>query len=127
MRQGQCAVLIVEDDRDIRQAFAQTLEEEGFSAAQARHGREALELLRSALVPKLILLDLMMPVMDGWQFRIEQRRDPKLAEIPVVVVSADGSVQERLETMGVAGFLKKPVAFDDLLDIVRRFCAAHGD
>jgi CheY-like chemotaxis protein len=115
---------VVEDDRDIRLAFVQTLEEEGFSAAQARHGREALELLRSALVPRLILLDLMMPVMDGWQFRIEQRRDPKLAEIPVVVISADASVQERLETMGVAGFLKKPVAFDDLLDTVRRFCAA---
>jgi CheY-like chemotaxis protein len=124
MAPGTCAVLIVEDDRDIRRAFAQTLEEEGFSAAQARHGREALELLRSSLVPSVILLDLMMPVMDGWQFRIEQRRDPKIAEIPVVVISADASVQERLENMGVAGFLKKPVAFDDLLEMVRRFCPA---
>jgi CheY-like chemotaxis protein len=116
-------VLIVEDDREIRSAFAQTLEDEGITTFGARHGREALDLLRTATtLPKLILLDLMMPVMDGWQFRVEQRRDPKLADIPVIVISADGSVTERLRTMGVSGFLKKPVAFDDLMTLVRRHC-----
>jgi CheY-like chemotaxis protein len=116
-------VLIVEDDRDIRNAFAQTLEEEGYRTHGARHGKEALELLQTSLVlPKLILLDLMMPVMDGWQFRVEQKRDARLADIPVIVVSADGSVTDRLRAMGVSGFLKKPVAFDDLMSLVRRHC-----
>ncbi|HVY47095.1 MAG TPA: response regulator [Minicystis sp.] len=122
MNAPSCAVLIVEDDRDIRQAFAQTLAEEGYASAQARHGREALDMLRRGTAPRLILLDLMMPVMDGWQFRAEQRGDPDLATIPVVVVSADASAEDRLVTMGVAGFLRKPVMFDDLMATVRRFC-----
>ena len=74
------AVLIVDDDNDVRSALAELLEEEGFSVEGAANGREALALLRGGTVhPAVILLDLMMPGMDGWDFRHEQMRDPKLA------------------------------------------------
>ena len=83
------AVLLVEDDIDVREAVADTLDEAGYRVSPARNGQEALDMLRSGAVqPRVILLDLMMPVMDGWQFREEQLRDPALASIPVVALSA---------------------------------------
>jgi CheY-like chemotaxis protein len=117
-------VLIVDDDRVSRMLLGHIIAREfGGAITEALHGAEALEVLKRQSFD-FILLDLMMPVMDGWQFRVEQRRDPSLSEIPVVVVSADASVRDRLDTMGVAGFLKKPVTFDDLMGTVRRFCDA---
>src|ERR1700682_362753 len=85
------AALIVEDDASIREAIAEVLRSEGYEASSCGHGREALEYLRDGHHPDVILLDLMMPVMDGWEFRIEQRKDPALATIPVVALSADGT------------------------------------
>jgi CheY-like chemotaxis protein len=114
-------VLIVEDDRDIRLALAQFLGDEGFSTAQARNGREALEVLRSSPPPALILLDLMMPILDGWQFRAAQRADPALAAIPVLVITADSSAERDPSMQGIAGFLKKPLNVDELLEKVRCF------
>src|SRR5216684_2351169 len=85
---SQCPVLIVEDDDDLRDMMAQLLTIEGFRAVAVANGREALEHLQSAEKPDVILLDLMMPVMDGWEFRRRQKADPDLAQVPVIVLSA---------------------------------------
>ena len=91
------AILIVDDDNDVRSALSELLEEEGFSVKGAPNGREALALLRGGTVhPAVILLDLMMPGMDGWDFRSEQMRDPQLAAVPVVIVSASGFSRESI-------------------------------
>ncbi len=79
-----------------------------------------IERLRTMPPPSLILLDLMMPVMDGEQFRAQQLRDPTLASIPVVVVSAHASAEERAARLGAAGCVKKPFEIEDLLEQVRR-------
>lgn len=112
-------VMLVEDDVDVREAVADTLEDGGYDVIAARHGQEALELLRNGSArPCVILLDLMMPVMDGWQFRAEQRKDPAIADIPVVALSAHGGLYE----LGAADHLRKPVQLRALMDAVARFC-----
>src|SRR6266498_5083823 len=83
-----CPVLIVEDDGDLREMMAQLLTLEGFQAASVANGREALEYLNQGARPHVILLDLMMPVMDGWEFRRRQQADPAVADVPVIVLSA---------------------------------------
>lgn len=123
MSRGQLAsILIVEDDQAIRTALIELLEEEGYRAVGAANGREALDYLRRHQHPCLILLDLMMPVMNGWQFRDEQQRDPRLAPIPTVVLSADGNVAEKAAAIRAAAFLKKPIQLGQLLATVDRFC-----
>jgi len=117
---GHCPVLIVEDDADLREMMAQLLLLEGFRTATASNGREALDYLRTGRSPDIILLDLMMPVMDGWEFRREQQRDPQLAKVPVIILSALDSA--RAAGIGAQAFLKKPLDFDRLLDLVRRYC-----
>ena len=116
----RCHVLIVEDDEDLREMMAQILTLEGFETATAINGRDALEYLRRSDAPQLILLDLMMPVMDGWEFQRERRRDPILADVPVVVLSA----LDETRAAGAASheFLKKPLDFDRLLELVRDHC-----
>src|SRR4051794_32625764 len=79
-------VLVVEDDASIRDALAQLLASEGYAVDTSENGARALDRLRSAAAPDVIVLDLRMPVMDGWQFRAEQRRDPDLASIPVIAI-----------------------------------------
>jgi CheY-like chemotaxis protein len=116
-------ILIVEDDFDIREALTQILEEEGYAVRGAANGREALDLVNHGAAPKLILLDLMMPVMNGWQFRAEQLKDPRIASVPVLVISADPQVQPKAASLGVSGLLKKPIALDDLLEAVKTHCA----
>jgi len=115
------AILIVEDDNDVRSALSELLESEGFAVEGAPDGREALARLRGGTVcPAVILLDLMMPGMDGWDFRTEQLRDPKLASVPVVIVSASGFSRETIGTQfRPAGYLRKPIARDELLGVVR--------
>jgi CheY-like chemotaxis protein len=115
-------ILLVEDDEATRTAMALALELQGYTVTAVANGQEALDQLRAAGRPCLILLDLMMPVMDGWQFRRAQAQDPALAGIPVVVVSADGSVPQKAAALGAAGFLQKPVEVDDLLVTVQRHC-----
>src|SRR4051794_37811606 len=102
-----CAVLIVEDDGDLRDMMAQLLSLEGFNAATVSNGREALEYLRNADHPDVILLDLMMPVMDGWEFRRRQQEDPAASRVPVIVLSALD--QSRAGDVNAAAFLKKPL------------------
>jgi CheY-like chemotaxis protein len=118
------SIMIVEDDYDVRDALVQVLEYEGYRVASAANGQEAIDRLRDGLSPGLILLDLMMPVMDGRQFRARQMEDPSLAAIPVIIISADGRVDQKAAAMGVAAFLKKPIEVDSLLDLIARYCGA---
>jgi CheY-like chemotaxis protein len=115
-------VLIVEDDTDLRDALSQILEDEGYRVWSAEHGLDALERLRDGSRPCLILLDLTMPVMNGWQFRAEQQLDPQLASIPVVVISAGANLAEQLQPLGVQDYLRKPIQLGQLLATVRRYC-----
>jgi CheY-like chemotaxis protein len=111
-------ILIVEDDDDIREALTQILDLEGYVVREASNGREALDICANDPTPALILLDLMMPVMDGWQFRSEQVKDPALAKVPVVVISADAGVHEKVASFGAAAVLPKPISLDRLLRAV---------
>jgi CheY-like chemotaxis protein len=116
------SVLVVDDDIDIRSALIEVLEDHGYVAIGAVNGRDALEKLRRDTVPKpcLIVLDLMMPVMDGPSFRAEQLRTPELASIPVVVVSAYREIIDH--ALQITDFLRKPLDIDDLMAAVQRYC-----
>ena len=112
-------VLVVDDDPNLQRLLTKFLTLEGFASVPASNGEEALTYLRSGGGAQVILLDLRMPVMDGWAFRREQRGDPELANIPVVVLSG---INERLEEIDAAAAFRKPVSFTDIVDVVRRLC-----
>jgi len=113
-------ILIVDDDPNLQRLMTKFLKMEGFASIPASNGREALEYLRGGGNASVILLDLRMPVMDGWAFRKEQRSDPGLAEIPVVVLTGiDG---EHMVELGVAAAFHKPVSFPEIVGVVRRLC-----
>jgi CheY-like chemotaxis protein len=116
----------VEDDDELRLALHDSLVAEGYEVATASNGAEALEVLRKdeAKKPAVILLDLMMPVMNGWQFITAQKNDPELAPIPVVVLSAVGSYVQNVAPIDVAAFMRKPFELDALLDTIHRHAAA---
>ena len=115
-----CRVLVVEDDADLREMMAQILTLEGFEAETATDGADALTQLQApGRYPDVILLDMMMPRMDGWEFCREQRRDPALAHIPVVVLSA--APREWLQ-ISAAAVLSKPFDYDRLLAAIRINC-----
>jgi CheY-like chemotaxis protein len=117
-------VLIVEDEADLREALSEILRDEGYAVANAAHGREALECLRGESPrPSVILLDLTMPVMNGWQFRAEQREDPDLCEIPVVVLSAGDHLIEQMDALGVRDCVRKPIELGRLLATIERYCS----
>ena len=119
-------VLVVEDDSDIRFGLAVVLEDEGYQVITAADGREALDVLRTGPVPPcLILLDLMMPRMDGWQFRTEQRRDPALASVPVVILSAAGDLAAHTANLGAAAVLQKPINISEMLGLIQHHCLAR--
>jgi signal transduction histidine kinase len=111
-------ILLVEDDRSIRIALQGILEDEGYSVTAADNGRQALEHLQSNVAPDLIVLDLRMPVMDGWEFRAAQKNDPKLARIPVLAISADGSA--KAAAIDAEAYLRKPLNTDALLNAIGR-------
>src|SRR5512146_762639 len=116
-------ILLVEDDTAIRDALAEVLEGLGHTVRCAGNGAEALELLAGEELPDLIVLDLMMPVMDGFAFREASRRDPRLADIPVMVVSAsDLTALRGLAELGVAAVLPKPFELERFVAEVHRLC-----
>jgi len=114
-------VLVVEDDRDVRESLVAVLEDAGYRVMSAADGRVALEVLRAGPLPAVILLDLMMPVMDGFEFRAEQKRDPALDHIPVVVFTARWYPAELGGRLEANGYLTKPIRVDALLELVSRF------
>jgi CheY-like chemotaxis protein len=114
-------VLVVDDDADLREAIAMALMDEGFHSVGASNGADALARLRTGPTPDLIILDLMMPVMDGWAFREAQQRDPALASIPVLVLSA--SRHAGMPPVDALDHLYKPVDLEVLLAAVGRLLA----
>ena len=120
-RPGGGSVLIVDDDRDIRETLQEILEQEGYEVLVAKNGQEALARARERR-PAVVLLDLFMPVMDGVEFRRRQLQDPELADIPVVVVSAAADVEDRLGALGATGLLEKPLQIEQLFEVVARYC-----
>ena len=112
------SVLIVDDDADVRDAIVEVLEDAEYSPFAVANGQEALDYLRSGHKPCVILLDLMMPVMDGWQFRAAQLADATLEPIPVVVLTAHGAG----ENLPAGAVLRKPVHLARLLEVIGRFC-----
>jgi two-component system cell cycle sensor histidine kinase/response regulator CckA len=115
---GDRRLLLVEDDGELRHSLSELLETDGYEVIAASNGSEALDYLKTSPAPDLILLDLMMPVKDGWQFRIEQKRDPSISSIPVVALSADDT--PKAAAIDAAAYLKKPFQYSALLDAIRR-------
>jgi CheY-like chemotaxis protein len=123
----KASVLVVDDDADIRETIGMLLARHGFPVATACDGADALAQLRAGPHPGLILLDLMMPRMNGEEFRRSQLQEPSLAAIPVVVLSGAGRSQDLLQRIdkGVE-VLPKPIELSELMDTVRRFCAREA-
>jgi CheY-like chemotaxis protein len=116
-------ILIVDDDAGIRQLLLLFLEHKGYTAKSASNGIEALNQLQiDQPLPKLILLDLMMPIMDGATFRQAQLSDPRIATIPVVVLSAAENIEAQAPLLTADAYVPKPIEFDSLLQIVERYC-----
>jgi len=114
-------VLVVEDDADIRESLVEILMEEGYVARGFANGAEALAFLRSGGAASVILLDLMMPVMDGREFRLELEKDATFSSIPVILLTADNNPRRKAATLGAVGGLGKPVRLDDLLSTVEQY------
>lgn len=115
-------VLIVDDDYAVAESLADFLQDEGFDVVIATDGRLALDKLRCGLRPCAILLDLMMPRMNGWQFRDEQLRDLELKDIPTIIVSALPCDAAKRAQLGGVDFLPKPPLLPHLLAAIRRHC-----
>jgi two-component system chemotaxis response regulator CheY len=114
-------IVLAENDQDLRDSMVSTLKNAGYKVEAFANGREALEWLEvAAHPPQLLLIDLMMPVLDGWHFLDELQKSPRDAAIPVVVLSASGSFAGRSESIP---FLRKPIAVKPLLAVVARYCA----
>ena len=120
-------ILVVEDDRDLRESLRDALELEGYDVVCAENGQAALSHLGTGARPCVILLDLMMPVMDGWTFRKEIMKDQALAAIPVVVMTAATSA--RAGSVASEAILYKPLHIDQVVGVVQEHCpdgAAHA-
>ena len=118
---GDFTILIVEDDFDVRESLSEALRDEGYAIECAIDGEQALEYLRNGGRPGLILLDLMMPRMSGSEFRMVQKVDPQLRHLPVVLLSADGAMEEKAKALETDGALRKPIDLEQLLKIIERF------
>jgi CheY-like chemotaxis protein len=114
---------LIDDDPDVRETMTFVLEGAGFCVCTATNGFEAIERLRTKQMPCLILLDLMMPVMDGWEFRDALVRDPKLAAIPLVVITGAGQAARRTASFSAIEVLEKPVTLDALMSTVHQYCS----
>jgi len=111
-------ILVVDDDPDIRDSLREVLEEEGYAVACVGNGREALDYLHREPRPRVILLDLMMPIMDGWQFRREQKKDPVIADIPLIVITATG---KRPVLIDAEELVMKPLDLGRLFEAIERY------
>lgn len=112
-------ILIVEDDDEIRDLLAEMLGDEGYAVLTASDGQQALDVLAAPPVPNLIVLDLMMPNMDGWTLRSRLLEDGKLADIPVVVLSGAADLRQGASGLQAVRVLTKPVKWNTFLDVVR--------
>lgn len=116
-------ILLVEDDQDIRETLIELLEGEGYEVLFAENGQVGLDILSQASsLPNLILLDLMMPIKDGFQFCAEKDANPKTAQVPVVIMSADGHIHENRHRVNARAYLKKPLDIYEIIDVVQKLC-----
>jgi len=116
------SVLVVDDDPNLVRLMSKFLKLEGFSPVTAANGQEALTYLRGGGDASVILLDLRMPIMDGWAFRREQKGDPVIANIPIVILS--GIETDGVQELDAAAAFHKPVSFPEIVGVVRRLCDA---
>jgi CheY-like chemotaxis protein len=124
---SQNYILVIEDDQFIRELMREILEAEGYNVATATDGQDAIDQLKKTdVLPFLIMLDLMMPIKDGFTFRKEQQADPRLRGIPVVVLSADRHMNTRRDELQAAGYLEKPPSIEDIVDVVKRKLPSKG-
>jgi CheY-like chemotaxis protein len=115
--------MVVEDSEDIRELLGVLYQSQGYEVLLASDGRDALTQLKNqADLPALILLDLMMPGMDGFEFKVEQDKDQRLAPIPVVIMTADANAKEKSQKIGARGYVRKPVELDTLLAVALKYC-----
>lgn len=123
MRAAKTAVLIVDDDKSVCDIISGELGAQGYKTVVAGNGREALDYLKGCSSrPGLILLDLMMPVMTGWEFRKAQQSDPELAAIPVAIITGMPGMEKKAEAIGAVDVLTKPSRVEELTALVSRFC-----
>lgn len=117
-------VLVVEDEADVREALREIIEYEGFQVVEAANGKEALDYLRKNTAPCLVLLDLMMPVMNGFDFLAAVKREPTLHQVSVLILSAAArdKLDEAMKDSSAKGYLTKPVQLQPLLAAVKMFC-----
>jgi CheY-like chemotaxis protein len=116
-------ILVVEDDDSIREIVKEILVGEGYKVHTAKNGQEALDLVNTIADPCLVLLDLMMPVMNGWQFLMQRKKIDRIARLPVVVVSA---VAEEAKDSGATQVMRKPPDIDTLLNLVSKYCECES-
>jgi two-component system chemotaxis response regulator CheY len=119
-------ILLVEDDVDVREALVEALSDRGYAVETAGDGLVALQVLRGGKRPGVILLDLMMPRMDGVEFRTAQRADPKLADLPVVLLSADARIEEKARAMKVQDAIRKPIDLEQLYRVIERVSKTYA-
>lgn len=122
LREGGKSILVIEDDPDVRDLLTYVLETEGYRVRTASNGVTGLAHLRSRPAPCVVLLDLAVPVMDGWQFRAEQLKDERLARVPVLIVSGHPSIVQQARSMRVAGYVRKPIDTAQLVELVKQHC-----
>ena len=128
MSPGKNTILVVEDDRDLRQTLCETFKLEGVSVARAGDGQEALDLLRAGLRPAAVLIDLLMPEMGGIEFRKRQLLEvAAISRIPVVVLSGDNHRAQEAASLGVAPVLKKPISASELCKAIKPLLRVGGD
>ncbi|MGQ0606846.1 MAG: response regulator [Chloroflexota bacterium] len=116
------SVLIVEDDPAIRDVYVELLASEGHAVSQAAHGEEAMGMLLDGTRPCVIVADLLMPILDGWGLAARLATEPRLASIPLVVLSAQAPSDSRDTPRGARARLTKPVVLDELVATVERYC-----
>jgi len=112
-------VLVVDDDEDICEALEVILQTRGYTCVIARNGEVALDVMRTDPLPNVVLLDMMMPIMSGEDARIAQLADARIADVPVIVMTADATAEDRAMSLGVSKFLRKPLRIDELISAMR--------
>ena len=113
-------ILIVEDDRDIREFLGELLEAEGFTVVGVANGSQARARLTGEPLPSLILLDLMMPEMDGWTLCEELKNDDRLSQIPIILMSGHAKIRQEAAALDAVGYLKKPFDMEHVLALIER-------
>ena len=124
------SILIIEDNEEIRQTLEEVLRGEGYQAFGVSNGKEALRVLKAMPGPALILLDMMMPTMNGWEFLEVKKSNWQIADLPVVVLSAldaPNALTKNSKPLAAKGYIRKPIDLDVLMEAIQLYCEGPGD